>query len=76
MPDAMDRVQQHVEDLAGDALAAHAQRPRTQGRATCETADCGEPIARARQALGARLCLECQQEDEARAAHFRTWGRR
>ena len=75
MPDAMDQVQQHVEDLASDALAAHAQRERRQGLTQCEVADCREPIAPARTALGARLCLECQQEAEARAAHFKTWGR-
>ena len=76
MPDAMDQVQQHVQDLADDALGAHARRPRREGRDTCENADCGELIASERRALGARLCMDCQREDEARAAHFRTWGRR
>lgn len=76
MPDEMDRVQQHAQDLAHDALVAHAMRPRPPGRTVCENADCGEGIAPARTAMGARLCIDCQREEEARAAHFRTWGRR
>lgn len=76
MPDAMDRVQQHAQDLADDALIAHVQRPRPVGRDTCENVDCREGIGAARQALGARLCLDCQHEEEARLAHFKTWGRR
>ena len=77
MPDAMDLVQQHADDLTSDALTAHAQRPRTVGLTHCEFADCGEPIAPQRTALGARLCLECQQGEEAMAAHQKTWrGRR
>jgi RNA polymerase-binding transcription factor DksA len=35
--------------------------------------DCGEPIAPARQQLGAQLCLECQKAEEAQASHFRKW---
>lgn len=76
MPDAMDRVQQHAEDLASDALQAHALRPRQPGLTACENADCREPIAAARTALGARLCLDCQREEEGWAAHFAAWGRR
>jgi hypothetical protein len=76
MPDAMDRVQQHAEDLASDALAAHARRPRPVGLTSCENLDCREPIAAARTAMGARLCLDCQREEEGRAAHFDRWRRR
>lgn len=76
MPDAMDRVQQHAADLASDALAVHATRPQVAGRTECANLDCGEPILPARTALGAQLCLDCQQGEEARAAHFTTWGRR
>jgi hypothetical protein len=75
MPDAMDRVQQHVEDSASDALRRHADRPRTQGLMHCEVADCREPIHPKRTALGARLCIECQQEAEARDAHLSVWRR-
>lgn len=76
MPDAMDRVQQHAADMAGDALKAHATRPRLVGRTHCENADCGESIDPCRTELGARLCIDCQREDEARGAQFRTWSRR
>lgn len=75
MPDAMDAVQQHAQQLAEDALQRHASRPVRTGRTSCENADCGEPIHPARTALGARLCLECQAGEEAQAAHFSTWRR-
>jgi RNA polymerase-binding transcription factor DksA len=73
MPDAMDAIQREAEQLAADAVQQHANRPRQPGRTTCDNADCGEPISAARTALGARLCLECQTEEEARNAHFRSW---
>ena len=76
MPDAMDRLQQEALDHASDAVAAHADRPRSLGLSHCEREECGEAIAANRTAMGARLCIECQKEVEARAAHFRTWGRR
>lgn len=76
MPDAMDRVQQHAQDLTADALDAHARRPRPLGLAFCEDEACGEPVTPERQALGARLCLDCQRAAEAHAAHFSRWGRR
>ncbi|MGE4366192.1 hypothetical protein [Thermomonas sp.] len=76
MTDDMDRVQQHVEDCARDALAAHALRQRQPGRTTCANLDCGADIAPVRTALGAQLCMDCQTAEEAQAAHFKTWGRR
>ena len=76
MPDFMDHIQQQAEDVAADALAAHALRPRAAGRATCANLDCGADIAPVRTALGAQLCLDCQSADELRAAHFKAWGRR
>lgn len=75
MPDAMDRVQQHAQDLTADALDAPARRPRPLGLAFCEDEACGEPVSPERQALGARLCLDCQHATEARATKFGT-GRR
>ena len=69
MPDAMDRVQQHAEDLNADALAAHQRTlPRGPGRQFCEDEACGE-------AMGATLCIDCQTASEARAAHFTAWRR-
>ena len=70
MPDAMDRVQQHAEDVACDAPAAHALRAQEPGRTTCANVDCGADIAPVRTALGAQLCMDCQLADEARAVHF------
>lgn len=76
MPDAMDRVRQHAQDVAADALAKHASRPVLPGRAYCANLDCEADIAPARTALGAQLCLECQQAEEARRVHQQTWMRR
>lgn len=76
MPDLMDRVQDFAADLAADALGAHQRRPQPMGRAYCANLDCGEPIAPARTALGAQLCMDCQRAEEAAVAHLRTWGRR
>lgn len=76
MSDAMDQCQQFNEDAVADALRRHAQRPRTQGLAFCEVADCREPIAQERTVLGARLCLECQEEHDKREAHLARWRRR
>lgn len=76
MPDAMDRVQQHAQDLTADALAAHAKRAVVVGRTHCINVDCGEAIAPARTTMGAQRCVVCQTEHEARAAHFAAWGHR
>lgn len=76
MPDAMDRVQQHALDLTADALAEHARRQMASGRTHCGNLDCGEPIAPARTALGAQLCLDCQRVEEAQAVHLAAWQRR
>lgn len=76
MPDAMDRVQQHAQDMTADALAEHARRPVVAGRTHCGNLDCGEPIAPARIALGAQLCLDCQQAEEAARVHQAAWRRR
>lgn len=76
MPDLMDRVQQHAEDVAADALAAHAQRQQPVGRTTCANLDCGDDIVPARTALGAQLCIDCQRAEEAALACVNTGGRR
>ncbi len=73
MPDAMDRVQQHNQDLASDALAKHARRVVQAGRTDCANHDCREPIHATRTALGAQLCLDCQTEEDGRHSHFAKW---
>ena len=75
MPDAMDHVQAMNDRHTENALRTHARRERTEATTHCQNLDCAEPIASARQALGARLCLDCQQGEEAQAAHFRQWRR-
>jgi RNA polymerase-binding transcription factor DksA len=74
MPDAMDAIQERALREQAEIVGS---RPRAAaGLAHCERADCREPIAPQRTALGARLCMDCQQEAEARGAHFRQWSRR
>ncbi len=75
MPDAMDRCQQFNADQIEDALRRHADRPQRAGLTRCEMADCREPIAPERTALGARLCMDCQRGEEAAHAHLVHWKR-
>lgn len=76
MPDAMDRCQQYNIDAVDDAQRRRASASPAAGLAACERLDCGEPINPERTALGARLCMECQGEADARDAHFRALGKR
>lgn len=76
MPDAMDQVQDFNEAHTSDALHRHASQPRKLGRTSCANLDCGDAIAPPRTALGAQLCLPCQQEEEAQAVHLAAWRRR
>ncbi len=75
MPDELDLVQANTELHLQNAIDHHVHRPRPQGLTHCEDADCGEPISAQRQAMGARLCVECKRAEEAREAHFATWRR-
>lgn len=76
MPDAMDHVQANVEQMTQSALEKHTRRTAVRpGLTACERHDCGEPIEPPRTARGARLCLECQEEQDKRDAHFAVWAR-
>lgn len=75
MPDELDRVQAMTELHLQNAIDNHANRPRAQGLPHCEDLDCGEPISAQRQAMGARLCVDCQSAEEARDAHLAAWRR-
>lgn len=75
MPDLMDHVQSMTELHLDNAIATHANRPKPVGLTHCENQDCGEPITKQRQGMGARLCVPCANADEAKAVHFRTWRR-
>lgn len=76
MTDTMDQVQQFMTDRVEDELQRRARQPRPVGLPRCEVADCGEPIAPERTRLGARLCAECQQDEDLRASRYargRVW---
>jgi RNA polymerase-binding transcription factor DksA len=65
MPDFMDSIQDLVLREQDEALArVERQRERQSGVPECLR--CDEPISTLRQGLGARLCLECQADEEAR----------
>jgi hypothetical protein len=73
MPDLGDYVQ--ALQLA-EIEHANARQTVRVGATACTERGCNERISAARQKLGARLCLEHQQECEARDAHLSTWRRR
>lgn len=66
--DVIDVAQRRQQEEIDHALAAaRAAFTRQPGRATCAMVDCGEPISVCRTALGAQLCLDCQQRAEREA---------
>lgn len=69
MPDAMDRVQQHTQDLVDDAMRAREVKPKLPGRDTCANLDCELDISPQRKAMGAQLCIDCQRDEELAAKH-------
>lgn len=75
MPDVNDAVQELVL-REGASIVDNRPQQCTQGLTHCERHDCREPIDPARTRLGARLCMDCQHEKEAQAAHFARWARR
>lgn len=64
--DSIDVAQRRQQEEIEHALAG--RRAPAAGLTVCEDAACGEPISPVRQAMGARLCLDCAlaQEKEAR----------
>jgi len=72
MPDAMDAVQADVDARTAEALRRHwaIAAVRRPGLPFCEQLDCAEPIEEARQRLGARLCTDCQREEDIRAHQY------
>lgn len=75
MVDDVDRLVAMDERQLADALAHHQRRVVPAGRAFCANEDCGEEISAQRQAMGAQLCITCAKAEEARASHFKAWGR-
>ncbi|TAA42171.1 DksA/TraR family C4-type zinc finger protein [Pseudoxanthomonas winnipegensis] len=74
MGDLMDRVQAQTEAQLANALEHLARRVTRPGLTHCEDADCREPIAPARTAMGARLCIDCALADEHRVQQNRGRG--
>lgn len=70
MTDTMDQVQQFMADRVEDELKRRARQPKPVGLTHCEVADCGEPIVAERTRLGARLCTECQQDEDLRISRY------
>ena len=64
MSDTMELVQEQrdfLNEIAVQQCVSRARKPL--GQKECE--ECGEPITRLRQQLGATLCIECQSDKES-----------
>jgi phage/conjugal plasmid C-4 type zinc finger TraR family protein len=61
-------VQDQIDDTVADAVAAARARLQAAGEGSEECAVCGEPIpeARRRALPGARTCVQCQAERDAK----------
>ncbi|WP_101926988.1 MULTISPECIES: hypothetical protein [Luteimonas] len=78
MADDADRVQDMTERQMANALE-HRARVQANGRpglTHCEQLDCGMPISALRTQMGARLCVPCANDEEARGVHQAAWRRR
>lgn len=75
MADVIDAAQSLQQREIDSLLAQHRQRQVPQGLTHCERHDCGEPIEYVRSRLGARLCVDCAEEERKRSAHFATWSK-
>ncbi len=72
-----DAVQEQIDSTTGDAIArARSELPKGESLTHCE--ECGEQIPEARRKAmpGVRLCIKCQQEEDARRATFSGYNRR
>lgn len=61
---AQRRQQEEIEH------ALQARKPVAQGLAVCSMLECDEPISALRQAMGARLCIECAKAQEQEAQRW------
>lgn len=66
--DIIDHAQRRQQEEIDHALAS--RKPAGQGTTHCTNMDCGEPISETRQRMGARLCIDCARDAEARAAQW------
>jgi RNA polymerase-binding transcription factor DksA len=65
MPDSMDAEQERLLQQQEDALARF-ERARGRQTGLPECVHCAEAISALRQGMGARLCVECQTDQERR----------
>jgi phage/conjugal plasmid C-4 type zinc finger TraR family protein len=62
-------VQEQIDASIEDAVGQVRQRiPRGESRARCEACDAPIPEGRRRAVPGVRLCVACQQEEDAQQA--------
>ncbi|MDD2367353.1 MAG: TraR/DksA C4-type zinc finger protein [Desulfuromonadaceae bacterium] len=66
MPDEIDQVQQHVNDLQAEQLLRHQLRREPDDNSGIECEDCGDeiPLRRRRVKPGCRRCISCQEKFE------------
>ena len=64
-------VNDQIDASIEDELKRMQARPRPGGESLTHCAECDEPIAEARRKAipGVKLCIECQQERDARPVH-------
>jgi phage/conjugal plasmid C-4 type zinc finger TraR family protein len=70
-------VQDQIDDTVKDGvLRAKSRLPNGESATHCQ--HCGASIPEARRAAlpGVRLCVPCQQEDDAQVRHFSGYNRR
>lgn len=70
MPDEIDHVQAHVDQLQADALQQHQRRrePDDNTGICCEDCDEEMPLRRRLAKPGCRRCIDCQEQFETEAA--------
>jgi phage/conjugal plasmid C-4 type zinc finger TraR family protein len=70
-------VNEQIEATVKDAVE-RARSRLPQGPSLTQCAECGAPIPEARRHAvpGVRLCLQCQQAEDAEAANFSGYNRR
>jgi len=70
-------VQEQIDASIEDAIE-RARRALPRGESLHECAECGDtiPEARRRAVPGVRLCITCQEEQDARQADAGTYNRR
>lgn len=70
-------VQDQIDATVKDAIErARSRLPSGPGRERCEECDAPIPEARRRAVPGVRLCVACQEAQDAEAAGFSGYNRR